>query len=122
MNPDQFKSAATKIFGRKKWQVHLAEHLGCNVSTIHRLMKREQIPGPYEVALQGMLEHRKRQIALEKEARRLLPRKVRRKKNERRDTGRARAKAGAAQPQPGDDRPTQTSNMEGQNDAGTPSD
>ena len=81
MNPDQFKSAATKIFGRKKWQVHLAEHLGCNVSTIHRLMKREQIPGPYEVALQGMLEHKKRQIALEKEARRLLPRKVRRKKN-----------------------------------------
>ena len=81
MNPDQFKSAAVKIFGRKKWQPQLAAHLGCNVSTIHRLMKREQIPGPYEVALQGMLEHKKRQIALEKEARRLLPRKVRRKKN-----------------------------------------
>jgi hypothetical protein len=81
MKPDQFKSAAVRIFGRKKWQPQLAAHLGCNVSTIHRLMKREQIPGPYEVALAGMLEHRKREIELEKAARRLLPRKVRRKKN-----------------------------------------
>lgn len=81
MKPDQFKSAAVRIFGRKKWQPQLAAHLGCNVSTIHRLMKREQIAGPYEVALAGMLEHRKREIELEKAARRLLPRKVRRKKN-----------------------------------------
>jgi hypothetical protein len=81
MKPDQFKAAAVRIFGRKKWQVHLAAHLGCDVSTIHRMMKREQVAGPYEVAIAGMLEQRKREIELERAARKLLPRKLRRKKN-----------------------------------------
>jgi hypothetical protein len=74
MNGEEFARIATKIYGRKKWKVKLAEDLGVDRITIYRMTKREQIPGPYEVALRGLLEHRKREIALEKEARKLLPR------------------------------------------------
>ena len=73
MTPDQFKSAAVKIYGRKKWKPSLARDLGCNVATIYRMMHREQVPGPYEVALRGLLEHRKQEIALERAARKLDP-------------------------------------------------
>lgn len=79
MTPDQFKSAAVKIYGRKKWKPSLARDLGCNVATIYRMMHREQVPGPYEVALRGLLEHRKQEIALERAARKLLPRKFRKR-------------------------------------------
>lgn len=83
MTPDQLKTTAVKIYGRKKWQVHLARDLGVDVSTIHRIMHREQVPGPYEVALRGLAEHRRQEVILEKAARKLLPRKFRVRKSPR---------------------------------------
>ena len=80
MDPATFIASGQKLYGRKKWKVKLAADLGVDVVTIWRLTKREQIPGPYEVALKAMLENKKRQDALEREARKLLPRKLRRKK------------------------------------------
>lgn len=79
MTPDSFKQTALKVYGRKKWQVHLAADLGVDVSTIHRMMHRPQIPGPYEVALNGIWNNRRQQIALEKQARKLLPRQFRKR-------------------------------------------
>lgn len=80
MTPDQLQQTAIRIYGRKRWKAHLARDLGVDVSTIHRLTHRAQVPGPYEVALRGMLDHRKREIALEKEARKLLPRRLKLRK------------------------------------------
>ena len=74
MTPADFIKTAHKIYGRKKWKPQLARDLGVDVSTIHRIVKREQVPGPYEVAIRGMWDQRQREIALEKAARRLLPR------------------------------------------------
>lgn len=75
MTPETFIAAGQKLYGRKKWKTKLAADLGVDVVTIWRLTKREQIPGPYEVALKAMLENRKRQDQLAREARKLLPRK-----------------------------------------------
>jgi hypothetical protein len=80
VTPDIFIASGQKLYGRKKWKVQLADALGVDVTTIWRLTKREQIPGPYEVALKAMLENKRRQDVLEREARKLLPRKLRRKK------------------------------------------
>ena len=80
MTPDVFIASGQKLYGRKYWKVKLADALGVDVTTIWRLTKREQIPGPYEVALKAMLENKKRQDMLEREARKLLPRRLRRKK------------------------------------------
>lgn len=80
MTPDAFIAHAIKIYGRKKWKPKLAADLGVDVSTIHRIVKRPQVPGPYEVALNGMMEHHRKTVALEKEARKLLPRKFRTRK------------------------------------------
>jgi hypothetical protein len=80
MTPDQFQKTAVRIFGRKHWKAQMARAMGVDVSTIHRLGKRDQIPGPYEVALQGMLAHALEQRKLEAAARRLLPRKFRYRK------------------------------------------
>lgn len=79
MTPDQFTQAAIKIYGRKKWATQLATDLGVDPATIWRLIKRPQIAGPYEVALRGLLEHRRQEILLEKAARKLLPRKFRKR-------------------------------------------
>ena len=82
MTPEEFAGAAIKIYGRKGWKTQLARDLGVDPTTIWRIVKREreQVPGPYEVALKGLLEHRRRQVALEREARKLLPRKFRKRK------------------------------------------
>jgi len=74
MTPSQLESAAHKIYGRKKWKPSLARDLGVDTSTIFRIMHREQVPGPVEVAVKGLLQNRLAQIRLEKQARRLLPR------------------------------------------------
>lgn len=74
MIPADFQKTAVRIYGRKKWKVSLARDLGVDPSTIFRIMHREQVPGPYEVALRGMWDQRRREIELEKAARRLLPR------------------------------------------------
>lgn len=79
MNPEQFIATGQRLYGRKKWKTQLARDLGVDVTTIWRLTKRAEIPGPYEVALKAMLDNRKRQDALEREARKLLPRKRRKR-------------------------------------------
>ncbi len=79
MTPLQLQSAAHKLYGRKYWKAKLADALHVDVATIHRMMHRETVPGPYEVAIAGMLDLHKRRQALEKEARKLLPRKFRKR-------------------------------------------
>lgn len=80
MTPLELQTAAHKIYGRKKWKPSLARDIGVDTSTIFRIMHREQVPGPIEVAVKGLLNVRQQQIKLEREARKLLPRKLRRKK------------------------------------------
>ena len=79
MTPADFVKTAIRVYGRKKWKPQLARDLGVDVSTIHRIVKRTQIPGPYEVALRGLMEHRRQEIVLEKAARKLVPRKFRKR-------------------------------------------
>lgn len=83
MTPPDLEKLATRIYGRKHWKSRLAQDIGMDVSSIHRMMRRDQIPGPVEVALRGLAEHRRQEVELEKAARRLLPRlpKGYRKKN-----------------------------------------
>jgi hypothetical protein len=80
VTPSQLETAAHKIYGRKKWKPSLARDLGVDTSTIFRIMHREQVPGPVEVAVKGLLQNRLAQIKIDKEARRLLSRKLKRKK------------------------------------------
>lgn len=70
---------AIRIYGRKGWKTKLADNLGVNACTIFRMMHKEQVPPVYDVAIAGLLEHKRRGEALEREARKLLPRKFRRK-------------------------------------------
>ena len=79
MTPDRLKTLAIKIYGRKGWKTRLANDIGVDRTTIHRMCKREQIGGPYEVALRGLAEHRRQEVELEKAARKLLPRKFRKR-------------------------------------------
>lgn len=79
MTPDQLKTTAIKIYGRKKWKPSLARDLGLDTSTVFRMMHREQVPGPVEVAVRGLLDHRQREIELERAARKLVPRKFRKR-------------------------------------------
>jgi hypothetical protein len=94
MTPADFIKAGQRLYGRKKWKFCLARDLGINVSTVHRMtqldttvdppvFKRAQIPGPCEIALKAMLENKKARDKLEKEARKLLPRKLRKRKTPR---------------------------------------
>lgn len=113
MTPEQFVTSGIKLFGRKKWKSQLAHALGVNVATVHRLAKLppspsgsgatselpRQIPGPYEVALKGLLQHKRAQDILEREARKLLPhvrKKIKFRKTPRKPRS-AYAKASAGQ-------------------------
>lgn len=80
MTPEQFITAGVRLYGRKRWKSLLAKDIGVDVSTIHRITHRPQVPGPYEVALNAMVEQKKRQLLLEKEARKLIPRRLRKNK------------------------------------------
>ena len=79
MTPDQFIQTGQRLYGRKAWKAHLARDLGIDVSTVHRIVKRPQIPGAYEIALKAMLANHQARAKLEKAARRLLPRKLRKR-------------------------------------------
>jgi hypothetical protein len=88
VKPDQFTQLGIRLYGRKAWKAELAIALGVNRTTIHRLTKREQIPGPVEVALKGLIEHKRRQDELNKAAVKLarkmkLPYKLKKRKNPR---------------------------------------
>ena len=73
MTPTELRSAGMKMYGKTGWRHKLATDLGVNPVTIWRMMKKERIAGPYEVAVRGMLENKKRRDEIEKAARKLLP-------------------------------------------------
>ena len=81
MTPTQLQAAAHKLYGRKKWKFKLADALAVNVSTIHRIMHRPEVPGPYEVAIRGLQANKKAMDGAAKLARKmgLVPRKKRKK-------------------------------------------
>lgn len=84
MTRDQFVKAGVRLFGRKHWKAELAKALGVDPSTIHRLANRnEYIPGPYEVAVKGMVAFKEQQDELEKKARQILRQDVRIKREKR---------------------------------------
>lgn len=83
LTPAELATSGIKLYGRKKWKSHLARDLGVNVSTIHRIGHRAQVPGPYEVAVAGLLVNKVARDRLEKEARKLLPRRLRRRLNKK---------------------------------------
>jgi IS30 family transposase len=78
VTPAQLLSAGHKLYGRRYWVTQLAKSLGVDRGTIYRLMKREQILGPYEVAVNGLLENWRRRMEIERAARKLRP-KLRRR-------------------------------------------
>ena len=82
MTPDQLKAAGIRLYGRGRWKSKLAAALAVDVSTIHRLTKRAGIPGPYEVAVRGLIENKKAMTEAEKVARKLglVPRKRRKRR------------------------------------------
>lgn len=80
MTPLQLITAGQKLYGRKKWKHKLAAALGVDQSTIHRLTHRDIVPGPYIVAIEGLLDQKRRQDELDRAARKLLPRKFRTRK------------------------------------------
>lgn len=79
MNGTQLIAAGIKVYGRKKWKAKLAADLGIDEVTVWRYTRKEQVPGPVEVALNGLMEHRRQAVILEKAARKLLPRKFRKR-------------------------------------------
>lgn len=92
MTPGEFIKAGQRLHGRKKWKSALARALGVDVSTVHRMtqrdastaaFKRAQVPGPYEIAVKAMLENKRARDKLDAAARKLLPRKFRKRKTPR---------------------------------------
>ena len=83
MTPIEFKTKAMRIYGKRGWVEKLARVIGVNRTTIFRMMGREQVAGPYEVALLGLVEQHRREREIEKAARKLLPRKRRVKKGKK---------------------------------------
>ena len=81
MTPTQLQTAGHRLYGRKKWKNKLADALAVNVSTIHRIMHRPEVPGPVEVAVKGLIENKKAIDAATATARKLglVPRKRRKK-------------------------------------------
>ena len=81
MTPDHLKTSGIRLYGRKKWKAQLAAALAVDVSTIHRLMHRPEVPGPYEVAIKGLLANKKQMDEAAALARKmgLVPRRRRKK-------------------------------------------
>jgi len=79
MNAVDLIAAGQKLYGRRKWKPQLAEALGVNVATIHRMVHRTGVPGPYAIAINALLEHKKRKDELDRAARSLLPRSLRKR-------------------------------------------
>ena len=59
------------MYGRKKWKACLARDLGVDVSTIHRIGKKDRVPSVYEIAIAGMIHNWEARQELEKQAKKL---------------------------------------------------
>lgn len=80
LTPLQLQEAGHKLYGRKHWKRQLALTLGLDVSTVLRITKRERVPGPVEFAVLGLLEQKRRKDEIDRAARAMLPRSLRRRK------------------------------------------
>lgn len=96
MTPTELVSIGHRLYGRKRWKTLLAQALGVDRTTIHRLTGRAQIPGPYDIAVNAIWANAQARFKLEKEARKLIrqragklmplrPRKTRSDKKEKSD-------------------------------------
>jgi len=73
MSPEQLIKKAKRIYGHKHWKMLLSRDIGVHHTTIHRLAARKQdVPGPYEVALLAMLANHIRQLEINRAARSML--------------------------------------------------
>lgn len=70
MTPMEFTEAAIKLYGRKHWVRELAKALSVDVTTIRRMCKREHVEGPYEVAIRGLLQHKRASEIIDRAKRR----------------------------------------------------
>jgi hypothetical protein len=117
MTPLEFCKIGRRIYQSDFWKAYLARDLGIDVSTVRRIAKRAEIPGPYEVAMKAMLNATIAKEKADKEARKLLPRKLKRRKTPRKTRhDRTRIQTArpdrARHPQPGPDRLDETADEE----------
>ena len=79
MTPDAFKAAAARVYKRPDWKSALARDLGVNVCTVHRMLHRSEVSGPWAIAIKAMLDKRQAQDRLDREVRKLMPKKPRKR-------------------------------------------
>lgn len=79
MTPDAFKAAAQRVYKRPDWKMALSRDLGVNVCTVHRMLHRSEVSGPWAIAIKAMLDKRQAQDRLDREVRKLMPRKPRKR-------------------------------------------
>ena len=79
MTPEAFKAAAARVYKRPDWKSALARDLGVDVCTVHRMLHRPEVSGPWSIAIKAMLDKRLAQDRLDKEVRKLLPKKPRKR-------------------------------------------
>lgn len=80
MKPDEFRKLAVRLYGHRAWQRRIADDLGVDESVISRLLKREQIKPPFDVAINAMVNQKVLHDFTAREARKLMGRHARLKK------------------------------------------
>ena len=60
MTPEAFRAAARRVYGKPDWKTALARDLGVNVCTVHRMLHRSEVSGPWAIAIKAMLDKRRR--------------------------------------------------------------
>lgn len=66
MTPQELQRIGIRIYGRKHWRSQLALNTGLDVSTIWRQSHKETIGHLLEVAVRGLLEKHKQNLATSK--------------------------------------------------------
>ena len=79
MTPDAFRAAAQRVYKRPDWKTALSRDLGVNVCTVHRMLHRSEVSGPWAIAIKAMLDKRQAQDRLDREVRKLMPKKPRKR-------------------------------------------
>ena len=79
MTPEAFRAAAQRVYKRPDWKTALSRDLGVNVCTVHRMLHRSEVSGPWAIAIKAMLDKRQAQDRLDREVRKLMPRKPRKR-------------------------------------------
>ena len=79
MTPEAFRAAAQRVYKRPDWKTALSRDLGVNVCTVHRMLHRSEVSGPWAIAIKAMLDKRQAQDRLDREVRKLMPKKPRKR-------------------------------------------